>query len=737
MSNILKKSISIIVPVYNGYDVFSELLASLENIYKSPRSNLKFIIIDDCSPDKNIPELFASRPFLKRSDVITKRNDTNLGFIGTVNHGIDLSEPESDIILLNSDTKVFSDFAQELQSVAMNGLNVGTVTPLTNSGTIASVFDFPDGGSIPSIFDATSFAATVAELAIPAPQVSAPTGVGFAMYITREMINTVGVLDPIYGKGYGEECDLCQRAKTRSFTHLIATNCFVYHKGSESFGSDTRKRLIEENAKILEKRYPSYTSEVIEYVQKNPIGLTRATLVIEHILRKMEPSKGVIHVLHSYIGAKNPGGTEKHVDWLTDLEPEQLSIVFSPNRTNNEIAVTIKYRGYRHTECLQEIQAIWLLNRYIPLLSKVHLHHTLFLSENVLNAILTSVDNLVVSIHDFHFVCPSINLLTSKQKNVFCHAEVDIQKCNNCLEKYYNLKTPIEMHRANSIKFLSRASSIIFPSENTYQYYLKVFPEIQGKCHVLNHDLTHFPPLRSWNPISKTKPLVIFLGSIGKHKGSDLTIKTANTMLSEYDVEIWGAIDDPQSLLNPKIAIRPYSTCSQLHSYFSESTPDFIVIPSIWAETFCYTFYETILMSNAIPVVSSFGNPAAVIKDHKCGVIFPELNTPSILQALKFATSNKKEIIANITSFRETIRQRESYATTYNSIAQFRHIEPTVLSNSEKLQIRDLSAAPSATTEIRKSILYSFAKRLARHNKYTYWVGIHIYKGIKRLQSHR
>lgn len=731
--NTNKRPIDIIVPIYNGFEVFTDLLGSLKSIYTNPRDNLKFIFIDDCSPDPRIQELLTRESFFDRPDVIKRTNFKNLGFIGTVNIGIDTSNPSSDILILNTDTQIFSDFASELQKVALENPNVGTVTPLTNSGTIASLFNFPEGGSIPEIFSKEKISDAIKSLSLPCPQISAPTGVGFAMYITREMIQSVGILDPIFGKGYGEECDWCQRATTRGFQHLIATNCFVYHKGSESFGSAIKQKLIETNSKILSRRHPNYDNDVAKYISLNPLSLSRALLITELVLQGERPKNGVIHILHAPLDVPNAGGTEKHVDWLTNTTPESISIILAPQKESSNYAIQIKFKGYRHTESVSEPQAVWFLNRYLRIFDTIHVHHTLRLSSNIFRTVLTLAKKLIISVHDFYFICPSINLLTARSQNVFCYAETDANTCNNCLQNYYSIKAPIELHRRNSLQLFDKASAIIFPSESTLNYYLKIFPTIDEKSHVVGHDLSHYPVIDPKMPKERNKPVVVFLGAIGKHKGANLALLTANKLSKNFSVEFWGALDVPHGQLKKGIPVKSYKSTDELLRLFESHTPNFVVIPSISAETFCYSFYETILMSNAIPIVSPLGNPATTIRKYDCGIVFEEFSPDAIEKAIHQASSTQTNILRSIKKLRTALQSETNRELLLPSFMNDAHLSYTPPTSQDSFQPSSLTE----TTQVKFTTTNRFiqiAKYLVRRNKYTYWLGTKIYRTLKRLR---
>ena len=68
----------------------------------------------------------------------------------------------------------------------------------------------------------------------------APTGVGFCLYITREVPppEIGGFDEAAFGRGDGEDksTTLGPAIAAAGFSNLIADHTFVYHQGSASFG---------------------------------------------------------------------------------------------------------------------------------------------------------------------------------------------------------------------------------------------------------------------------------------------------------------------------------------------------------------------------------------------------------------------------------------------------------------------------------------------------------------------
>lgn len=255
--------VDILLPIYNSPE---ETRACIESIIKvTPKENYTLYLLDDCSPEpeiKNITNYFSNTNL----NVKAYRNEKNKGFPANVNNGFRMTA--NDVVILNSDTIVTPGWLEGLHRAATSESKVAAVGPLSNYGMITSV---------PSIYqevnDGTSIERIVEfirnEKIADYPQT--PMLVGFCMYITREALEEIGVLDEeTFKKGYGEETDWCLRAREKGYKLLIAKDTYVYHVGGASFGEE-KIPLQKRAAKIIKQRYPNYESEVKRFENNHPL----------------------------------------------------------------------------------------------------------------------------------------------------------------------------------------------------------------------------------------------------------------------------------------------------------------------------------------------------------------------------------------------------------------------------------------------------------------------------------
>lgn len=109
--------ISIIIPNYNGEELLGKnlpkVLEAVEYYQKKSSAGIEIIVVDDGSTDSS--ESVISNFQFKISNLKFIKNEKNLGFAPTVNHGVKEAKGEI-IILLNTDVAPNRDFLEPLLS---------------------------------------------------------------------------------------------------------------------------------------------------------------------------------------------------------------------------------------------------------------------------------------------------------------------------------------------------------------------------------------------------------------------------------------------------------------------------------------------------------------------------------------------------------------------------------------------------------------------------------------------
>src|SRR4030095_13597717 len=113
------------------------------------------------------------------------------------------------------------------------------------------------------------------------------------LYLRRAMLDQVGIFDPAFGVGYGEENDLCLRAARAGWRNVLADNAFVIHTGGKSFAGQ-KSELGVRNIALLLERHPHYLDMVRDYITADPLRPLRQAAAMRLAVHE-KPDRGVLH----------------------------------------------------------------------------------------------------------------------------------------------------------------------------------------------------------------------------------------------------------------------------------------------------------------------------------------------------------------------------------------------------------------------------------------------------------
>lgn len=258
---------AVIVPIFNAFD---DVVACIESLLVHTPKGVPILALDDASTDKRISTHLSA---IQNHRFLYVQKQENSGFVTTVNMGFSVTTP-SDVIVVNSDVIVPSEWFERLQSAAYYRSNIATATPFTNYGSIVSIPHRNQPGNIPdnqSLYDIDNQVRRASLKKYP----PLPTAIGHCVYFRRTALDVVGFFDEVFSPGYGEEVDFSQRAVMAGFVHVLADDLFVYHRGSRSFSTE-KLQIQREHEKIIRKRYPWYHkwSARIATSQHHPLAIS-------------------------------------------------------------------------------------------------------------------------------------------------------------------------------------------------------------------------------------------------------------------------------------------------------------------------------------------------------------------------------------------------------------------------------------------------------------------------------
>jgi len=227
------RPVDIVIPSYRDIEQVRVLVASIHATV--PDALARIVVADDASGAEHV----AALQRIEGIEVIA--GDENVGFAANVNRGLRASRPEWDVVVLNSDMEARPGWLACLQYATSRGEDIGIV---------GAKLLYPDGR--------IQFAGTVRNLGAPEwfdhryrfkPQDWGPAALaspalavtGACMYVRRELIESIGLLDERYPMAY-EDVDWCLRAWQAGFRVLYFPAASLYHLESVTRGTDVGER---------------------------------------------------------------------------------------------------------------------------------------------------------------------------------------------------------------------------------------------------------------------------------------------------------------------------------------------------------------------------------------------------------------------------------------------------------------------------------------------------------------
>ncbi len=265
--------LAIIIPVYGDLQGLKRCIESVVE-YRTKNNNYEIVMVWDCGPDSEILDYCHLVKHKYNIDLI--ENKTNLGFSGSVNKGI-MKYSSCDIVLLNSDTIVHSDWALRMQKAAYLDPKIGSVNPLSNNATLNNI-PFPKGMPFPE--DAIRFVQYMDEAAKNYTKKGAEVLVshGFCVLIKRNIINIVGLMDELkFGRGHSEDNEYSLRMRSKGFKCITVANVFVGHDGGTSFKDESEPWKVN-GRNIMREEFPRYFDEVKSFFNNDPLRKERKLL---------------------------------------------------------------------------------------------------------------------------------------------------------------------------------------------------------------------------------------------------------------------------------------------------------------------------------------------------------------------------------------------------------------------------------------------------------------------------
>ena len=628
------KKVDIICPVYKGK---SETLRCIFSVLKAKTEyDYELVVINDMSPEEELTN--ELRELSKKLHFTYIENKKNLGFLKSTNKGMAL-HVDRDVVWLNSDTEVFDYWLDSILEIAECDPNVGTITPISNNGTIAS---YPR----PMVDNCQEFEITDSEINEICrninrySSVETPTGVGFCMYIRRSVLNKIGYLDEIFNLGYGEENDLCQRVVKNGYKNILTAATFIRHYGSISFG-ESSIGLCRDNEPKIVRLHPNYPFDAQYWIKSDPIKPLRIKIDGRRLYNEWirannkVPKENVLHISH-----KRGGGTQKFINDLVDgLSKKGISsfILYPSSDKFCEIqSLEIDLPNISRIDYNSGIEELKAALEGLNI-TKIHIHSfvdwNLIISDEIIEIANILKIQIVISVHDYHWVCSKISLMPNDRQLCNFYSR---ECCFNC-DKYTNIST---YHiRKKTTELFKCAERVIVPNEDVMKR-LKLFG-IQCNYRILPH-IEVFQNINI-NP-KKGKFKICCVGSMNIAKGRGV-IEALSEYIAENRIDATiTVIGKTDILLNKVEYLGTYSGYNDLYEKINQLGPSIILFPSIVPETYSYVLTE--ILSFGLPIAAfNIGAPANRLQCLGMGANLIDIslknNAEEIYKSLKEISKNK------------------------------------------------------------------------------------------------
>lgn len=599
--------VDIIVPVYNAYE---DLRLCVDSVFRhTDLQKNRLIFVNDCSSDSRIAPYLDS---LKGDNVLVHHNERNKGFSANVNYGIQCSE-NNDVLLLNTDTIVTKGWLDKITACAMRDPHIASVTPLSNRAEICSVPNYLEQNDIPNGYTIDTFAELVEHCSLHRyPQI--PVAIGYCMYIPRAVLKKVGLFDAeTFQRGYGEENDFCNRAILLGYYNVMCDDTFIYHSGCASF-REARTELCIEHEKILRQRYPDIMRQLDIYLRENPNRIIQENIKLHLALETNRQNLLMVSHRDFFAGSNDSvGGVQLHMKDLVKKLRQKYNIIVAA-RDKDMLALAVYGQQYQYrwntyignepeTPELHNLKMFELFKNIMTTLKVdlVHIQHTKGLTLEPFFAAEALNLPTICTLHDYYYACPTVKCICSDGQ--FCQLSTDLEFCQSCLEDaekigFDSTAVPnfLENWRGECKRALASCEVLVAPSENTKRYYEKVFPDLDRPIHVIPHGIDILSTQANLTRKHNGEKLrVAFVGGISYDKGGKVAHELVNAM-PDIRFYVIGSIGERRfaDLEMPNLKkIGPYSR-DALPGILRRYKIDLVCIPSIWAETFCYTLSESV-----------------------------------------------------------------------------------------------------------------------------------------------
>ncbi|MEA2337315.1 MAG: hypothetical protein QOE82_1322 [Thermoanaerobaculia bacterium] len=231
--------VEIIVPTF-GQEAFT--LRCFESVLAHTTS-YRLVWVDNGSPPASRSALLAT--FARHRERLSIWSGRNLGFVGGVNVALrailgDFSSDAEYVVLLNNDTEVTPQWLERLIGAMERDPSIAAAGPMTSPCSSwqawPNVFaawgeQAPESwGSAPPLEVSRALAAKFGDKVAPVSMIAF-----FCTVFRKRVFEEVGLLDPRFGAGLGDDDDYCFRLRGAGYHVAFVPSAYVVHHHRTTF----------------------------------------------------------------------------------------------------------------------------------------------------------------------------------------------------------------------------------------------------------------------------------------------------------------------------------------------------------------------------------------------------------------------------------------------------------------------------------------------------------------------
>ncbi len=289
-----QKTITVVIPHYNGIEILDDCLKSL---YANTFKDFETLLIDNGSTDGSQDMVRQKYP-----QVTLVQNEENLGYAGGCNQGIRLARTEY-VLLLNNDTVMPANFLQEMLATLRENEKAAMAQPKILSIQDHHYYDY--SGAAGGEMDILGYPFARGRIFDTVEQDSGQYDEmeeqvfwtsGCALLLKKSVTEEIGLLDEDFF-AHQEEIDLNWRAQLAGYENLVTTTTHIYHYTGYTLGHDNQRKMYLNHRNNLIMMLKNYSWSSLLLLFPLRLALELVTVAVDPILWGGKRARAVLKAL--------------------------------------------------------------------------------------------------------------------------------------------------------------------------------------------------------------------------------------------------------------------------------------------------------------------------------------------------------------------------------------------------------------------------------------------------------